>query len=97
MTQDRARTAGEHCRRPSRLEAEQRVSDCIDASVNRVERASFKPTSNRPPTNSHTEQLRPPHNSMLPLRQRRNCPVHATRTEFGPDEVLNARFVLHAR
>jgi hypothetical protein len=96
MTQNRARTASEHCSHPSRLEAEQRVPGGIDTRVNQVERPSLKSTSNRPPTNARPKQLSPPHNPMLPLSQRRNRPVHATRLASGPYEVLDARFVFHA-
>jgi len=64
--------------------------------MNQVERPTFKSTPNSAPTNPRPQQLTPPHNPVLSLRQRRDRSIYATRCASGPYEVLDARLVFHA-
>jgi hypothetical protein len=73
------------------------LSDGVHAAVEGVEAPSLQPMIDRAGPQAEGGQLRPRHNAVLALRERRNPPVVFTSLTFAPYYGVNVRLVAHAR
>jgi hypothetical protein len=84
MTQHRTRAGGQDRRQPVTLPGQHAVPDRVDAAMDDVQQASRDTVIDRLGADSHPDQLRPRHQTMLSVRPRRDHSIQRSSVRFTP-------------
>jgi len=95
MTQHRPLPAHEDGSHPARFHGEDPVADCVDAAVDRVQRATLQPVVDNAPAEPHFEELRSRDHAVLTIGQLGYHAVAMTSSQFAPHRGVNCDLVGH--